>query len=123
VLRITLTDEAKDEIRALGSNAQARIGAKISYVEQLGWEEALRLTIVKDLGTLEPGIFEIIVKGKGESYRAFCFATRDSEGRLVVVTSAVAKSTVLGNARLKRHVRRAAERRARWLSEHREEEA
>jgi phage-related protein len=76
VLRITLTDEAKDEIRALGSNAQARIGAKISYVEQLEWEEALRLTIVKDLGTLEPGIFEIIVKGKGESYRAFCFATR-----------------------------------------------
>lgn len=123
MLRITLTDEAKEEIRALGSNARARIGEKINYVQQLGWDEALRLAIVKDLGSIAAGIFEIIVKGKGESYRALCFATRNSEGRLVVVTSAVAKSTVLGNTRLKRHVRRAAERRASWLSKHSEEEA
>jgi phage-related protein len=123
VLRITLTDEAREEIRALGSNARARIGEKINYVQQLGWEEALRLAIVKDLGSIAAGIFEIIVKGKGESYRAFCFAIRNSEGRLIVVTSAVAKSTVLGNTRLRRHVRRAAERRARWLGEHTQEDA
>jgi hypothetical protein len=121
VLRITLTDEAKDEIRSLGSRAQARIGEKVNYVQRLGWDEALKLELVKDLGNIVAGMFEIIIKGKGESYRALCFLTRDSEGRLVVITSAVAKSTVLGNARLKRHVRRAAERRATWIKQHTEE--
>ncbi|HEX6913024.1 MAG TPA: type II toxin-antitoxin system RelE/ParE family toxin [Longimicrobium sp.] len=121
MLRITLTDEAKHEIRSLGGKAQARIGEKINYVQRLGWEEALKLELVKDLGSIVAGMFEIIIKGKGESYRALCFPTRDSEGRLVVVASAVAKSTVLGNARLKRHVRRAAERRAEWFKQHLEE--
>ena len=121
MLRITLTDEAKDEIRSLGSKAQARIGEKINHVQRLGWEEALKLELVKDLGSLVAGMFEIVIKGKGESYRALCFLTRDAEGRLVVVTSAVAKSAVLGTGRLKRHVRRAAERRAEWMKKQEEE--
>lgn len=121
VLRVEITSEAKGEIRELGGRAAARIGERIRHLELVGWEEAMRLKLVKDLGSIQRGIYEVRVTGTGEAYRLMCFPTRDQDGRLVVITTCVAKSGLLGH-RLKAHVQRAAQRRDQWLRQQEEED-
>lgn len=111
---VELTDEARQEILAFGKAAAARIGERIRHAQEVGWQESQAIGLIKNLGTLEPGIHEIIVKGKGEAYRVLCFPVGMRDGRLVVLTSCVAKSKLLGSG-LKRHVRTAARRRDAWL--------
>lgn len=114
-LRIELLPIAADEIRSLGPVAAARIEAKLRIIRAAGWEAARAGEMIRDLGSLEKGIHEIRVTGRGEAYRLLCFATGDRTGRIVVLASCIRKSRLLGHRRLSQHVRRAAARRDEWL--------
>ena len=116
---VELTDDARREIHGFGGAAAARIGERIRHAQEVGWQESQQIGLVKNLGSIEQGIYEIIVKGKGEAYRILCFPVAMRDGRLVVLTSCVAKSKLLHGG-LKRHVRIAASRRDKWLQANKE---
>jgi putative component of toxin-antitoxin plasmid stabilization module len=109
--------EADAEIHSFGKRSAARIVAKINYLLQLGWREGLRVELLRDLGTLAPGIFYLRVKGQGEAYRVFCSL---EEGKLVVFLSCAAKGWLKGS-RLKANAKAAARRRAAWIESQKEE--
>lgn len=117
--QVELTDEAQQEILGFGKAAAARIGERIRQAQEVGWQESQKIRLVKNLGSIEPGIYEIIVKGKGEAYRILCFPVGMRDGRLVVLTSCVAKSRLLHGG-LRRNVRIAAHRRDKWLQDNQE---
>ncbi|HEX2205887.1 MAG TPA: hypothetical protein VHG91_21410 [Longimicrobium sp.] len=116
---VEVTDDARREIWALGNKAAVRIVERIRYVKGVGWQASQQNGLIKNLGDIEPGMFEILVKGRGEAYRVFCFPVGMRHGRLVVLTSCVAKSKLLGRG-LQRHVQTAAQRRDEWLRTHKE---
>lgn len=117
--QVEVTDDAGQEILSFGNAAAARIGERIRHAQAVGWQESQQIGLVKNLGNIEPGIYEILVKGKGEAYRLLCFPVGMRDGRLVVLTSCVAKSKLLGSG-LKRHVKTAAQRRDKWLRDNEE---
>jgi phage-related protein len=119
-LNFTATPEARDEIRAFGGDVAARIGEKQRHIKAIGWAEALRLEIVKQLPRIDRDIYEIVIRGKGEAYRVLCFPTGDERGRLIVLTSCVTKGMVLTQRKLVKHVERAAKRRTDWIQRDRE---
>lgn len=117
--QVELTDDARREIVGFGKAAAARIGERIRHAQEVGWQESQTIGLVKNLGSIEQGIYEIIVKGKGEAYRILCFPVGMRNGRLVVLTSCVAKSRLLHSG-LKRHAGIAAHRRDKWLRDNEE---
>jgi hypothetical protein len=116
-LRILVPRLAADEIRSFGPRAAARIEERLRIVRAAGWEGARSAGMIRDLGRIAKGIFEIRVTGRGEAYRLLCFATGDGSGRIVVVAGCVQKSRLLGSLRMKEHVLRAALRRDEWMAQ------
>lgn len=116
-LRILIPRPAAEEIRSYGTRAAARIEQRLRIVRAAGWEAARSAGMIRDLGRIAKGIFEIRVTGRGEAYRLLCFATGDGSGRVVVVAGCVQKSRLLGPLRMKEHVLRAASRRDEWMAE------
>ncbi len=116
-LRVLVPRIAADEIRSFGPRGAARIEERLRIVRAAGWEAARSAGMVRDLGRLAKGIFEIRVTGRGEAYRLLCFATGDGSGRIVVVAGCVEKSRLIGALRMKEHVLRAAARRDEWMAE------
>lgn len=53
------TDDAGREILAFGKAAAARMGERIRHAQAVGRHESQRIGLVKNLGDIEPGIFEI----------------------------------------------------------------
>lgn len=109
---IVFTDDAAAEIARIPAPLRAIVLSKIEQVQMVGWQQSLTNRSVKKIGD---EIFEIIQKGRGAAYRVLCFTTRGPDGRLVVTTSCVAKSTMLKQIRFKREVERAETRRQTWL--------
>lgn len=116
-LRVLVPRIAAEEIRSFGPRAAARIEERLRIVRAAGWDAARSAGMVRDLGRIAKGIFEIRVTGRGEAYRLLCFATGDGSGRIVVVAGCVEKSRLLGPLRMKEHVLRAAARREAWMAE------
>lgn len=115
-LRVVIPPLARDEIRSFGARAAARIEDRLRILRAAGWEAARSAGMIRDLGSIARGIFEIRVTGRGEAYRLFCFAAAGRPGRIVVVASCVEKSRLLGQLRFREHVLRAALRRDDWMA-------
>lgn len=113
VAEILFTSDALTEIKAVPAAQRALVLAKIAQVQKVGWQQSLENRAVKKL---KDEIFEIIQKGKGAAYRVLCFTAKGEDGRIVVTTSCVAKSTLLKQLRFKQEVKRAETRRQQWLS-------
>ncbi len=116
-IRFTTTHEAREEIRAFGGDVAGALGEKQRIIKSIGWDAALRSEIVKHLVKIDRDIYEIILKGTGPSYRVLCFPTRQEGEHLIVLTSCLTKGMVLTERKLRRHVNRAALRRAEWLQQ------
>lgn len=116
-LRFLLTVDGFEEVKELGGRVAAQLQTRLEHVANLGWRESLQLEVVKHLAAIDADIYEIPIRGTGAAYRAFCFATNDDQGQLVVVTSCVPKRMLMPGSRLRRHVERAARRRAKWIEE------
>lgn len=119
-LTIYFTDEAEAEVLDLPADQKARVQNKARHVEKVGWEESLKLRLVKKLKNDKHETYEVIVKGRGPAYRLLCYPLAGRDGRLVLVAACKAKRILLGRG-LARESAKAAKRRDKWMSDHKEE--
>lgn len=113
------TEWVLKEIEELPTNEQVRVVRRISVLEGKGWSVSAR---DDDIKHLDGEIWELRVLGKGAAYRVLFFQVPGDPGRIVVLTSCVAKSQAKKRATGNAEVERAKRRREVWLKQQEEGE-
>ena len=113
VVRITVTDEYREDMRGLDSDQRRRINRRTRVLPRKGWSASVA---AGDVAPLWDDIWELRVLGKGPAYRVLFFIHPEQPGRLVVLSACVAKSDIKKPRVLEAQVERAKRRRARWLA-------
>ena len=115
IRNILVTDDAQREIKELPARERARVVSRIELLRRKGWQLSAQ---AQDIKRLDGEIWEIRVVGKGPAYRLLCFQAPGQPGRIVVVTSCIAKSAIAKRLRMNADVQRAENRRQEWITQY-----
>jgi putative component of toxin-antitoxin plasmid stabilization module len=114
LVRLEFTHDYLAEISSLPARQRIRIADRLTHLPVKGWSAAVR---DRDVAPLRDGIWEVRVLGKGAAYRILFFVHPGSPGRLMVLTTCMAKASIKKPRVMDAAIERARTRREKWLSE------
>jgi putative component of toxin-antitoxin plasmid stabilization module len=103
------------EVRALQKRDKVRITRRLAEFVTKGWTKASKDGSVKHL---RDGVYELRVLGRGAAFRLLFFLMPGRTPRVVVLTTCAAKSVIKKPKRMDAEIKRANDRRAQWLQQH-----
>ncbi len=113
-IEVVTTSWYDAEFETLALEGRARIENRLFTLCRKGWMDAMA---DRTVAALRDGIYELRVLGRGSAFRVLFFVVPGRSPRLVVLTSAVAKSTMKKRTRSDAELERAKRRRALWFEQ------
>jgi putative component of toxin-antitoxin plasmid stabilization module len=107
------------ELIALPGPDKERVERRLKGLSAAGWGSSMADGRIKHL---RDGIHEVRILGRGAAYRVLFFVAPGVAVRVVVLTTCAAKSLMKKRHAIDAELRRALDRRAWWMEQHKQEE-